>query len=93
MFNDLLEDIYATLKLSGSSQPFLTMAVPSSRVFGKKYHGQHQNAIGKAEKCLKKLGLVSATQASNRSNIIRKIIFLYRMYQKKIKPLALNDAK
>ena len=35
----------AALKLSRSSQPFLTFAVPSSRVFGEKFKGQHNKAI------------------------------------------------
>ena len=34
-----------TLTLARSSQPFLTLAVPSSRVFGHKFNGQHTKAI------------------------------------------------
>ena len=34
-----------TLTLARSSQPFLTLAVPSSRVFGHKFKGQHTKAI------------------------------------------------
>jgi hypothetical protein len=40
MFDETLEDIMSTLKLSRSSQPFLTLAVPSSRMFGHKFKGK-----------------------------------------------------
>ena len=45
LFNPVLEDVMATLKLSQGSQPFLTLAVPSSRVLGQKFKGQHSKAI------------------------------------------------
>ena len=40
----------ATLKLSRPSQPFFTLAVPSSRMFGKKCLGRHQDAINLIKK-------------------------------------------
>ena len=40
MFDETLEDIMSTLKLSRSSQPFMTLAVPSSRMFGHKFKGK-----------------------------------------------------
>ncbi len=40
-----MEDSMARLKLSRKSQPFLTHAVPSSRMYGKKFHGNHNKAI------------------------------------------------
>ena len=45
LLNEFLENMLSTLKLSGASQPFLTMAVPSSRIFGKKFNGHHEKAI------------------------------------------------
>lgn len=50
----MLENAMVTLKLAGPSKPFLTLAVPSSRIFGKKFGGDHQKAIehikGQADK-------------------------------------------
>ena len=45
MFNEVLENIMSTLILSRASQPFLTLAVNSSRMLGKKFQGQHNKAI------------------------------------------------
>ena len=45
MFNEHLENMLSTLKLSGSKLPFLTMAVPSSRIFGRRFKGNHEKAI------------------------------------------------
>ncbi len=47
MFNEWLEYAFATLKLAGKSRKHFTVAVPSSRVYGKKFNGDHLKAIEK----------------------------------------------